>query len=136
MRLRAAAGSGSGARRDDTARVHDVRGDRDREARAADRRRRARQRARRRTQREDQRRADPECDADSCAHQSPQSLNPSREQGRPTLPSTMGQERDTNPFLRIQQADVAKAAAVWAGRSINTPVEVFAVLREWKNNFK
>jgi hydroxyacylglutathione hydrolase len=59
-----------------------------------------------------------------------------REQGRPTLPSTMDQERETNPFLRIQQADVAKAAAVWAGRSINTPVEVFAVLREWKNNFK
>jgi hydroxyacylglutathione hydrolase len=59
-----------------------------------------------------------------------------REQGIPTLPSTIGLERDTNPFLRSQQVDVAKAAAVWAGRSLTSPVEVFAVLREWKNNFK
>jgi hydroxyacylglutathione hydrolase len=59
-----------------------------------------------------------------------------REQGLPTLPSTIGLERDTNPFLRSQQVDVAKAAAVWAGRSLTSPVEVFAVLREWKNNFK
>jgi hydroxyacylglutathione hydrolase len=59
-----------------------------------------------------------------------------RERGLPTLPSTIGLERDTNPFLRAQQVDVAKAAAVWAGRSLTSPVEVFAVLREWKNNFK
>jgi hydroxyacylglutathione hydrolase len=59
-----------------------------------------------------------------------------REQGLPTLPSYIGQERDTNPFLRVLQVDVAKAAAVWAGRSLTSPVEVFAVLREWKNNFK
>jgi hydroxyacylglutathione hydrolase len=59
-----------------------------------------------------------------------------RDQGLPTVPTTIGFERDTNPFLRIQQVDVAKAAAVWAGRSLTSPVEVFAVLREWKNNFK
>ncbi|ALM84829.1 hydroxyacylglutathione hydrolase [Bordetella sp. N] len=59
-----------------------------------------------------------------------------REQGLPTLPSSMGQETGTNPFLRTQQVDVVKAAAVQAGRSLTSPVEVFAVLREWKNNFK
>jgi hydroxyacylglutathione hydrolase len=59
-----------------------------------------------------------------------------RDQGLPTVPTTIGFERDTNPFLRSQQVDVAKAAAVRAGRSLNSPVEVFAVLREWKNNFK
>ncbi len=59
-----------------------------------------------------------------------------REQGLPTLPSSIGQETNTNPFLRTQQVDVAKAAAVRAGRSLTSPVEVFAVLREWKNNFK
>jgi hydroxyacylglutathione hydrolase len=59
-----------------------------------------------------------------------------RRQGLPTLPSTIGQERETNPFLRVEQANVAKAAAVWVKRPLPSPVEVFAALREWKNNFK
>ncbi len=59
-----------------------------------------------------------------------------REQGRPTLPSSIGLERDTNPFLRTRQVEIIRAAAAQAGRSLNSPVEVFAVLREWKNNFK
>ncbi|OZI62402.1 hydroxyacylglutathione hydrolase [Bordetella genomosp. 11] len=59
-----------------------------------------------------------------------------REQGRPTLPSSIGLERDTNPFLRTRQVEITQAAAAQAGRSLNSPVEVFAVLREWKNNFK
>jgi hydroxyacylglutathione hydrolase len=59
-----------------------------------------------------------------------------RAAGIPTLPSTIGQERATNPFLRTQQPDVARAAASWAGRGQDTPVEVFASLREWKNDFK
>ncbi|AOB33378.1 hydroxyacylglutathione hydrolase [Bordetella sp. H567] len=59
-----------------------------------------------------------------------------REQGRPTLPSSIGLERDTNPFLRTRQVEITRAAAAQAGRSLNSPVEVFAVLREWKNNFK
>lgn len=59
-----------------------------------------------------------------------------RAEGIPTLPSTIGQERATNPFLRTRQAEVVRAAASWAGRSHATPVEVFASLREWKNDFK
>ena len=59
-----------------------------------------------------------------------------RNEGTPTLPSTIGQERETNPFLRTPHAAVAHAAAVWSGRSLATPVEVFAALRQWKNNFK
>ncbi|MDM9560402.1 MULTISPECIES: hydroxyacylglutathione hydrolase [Bordetella] len=59
-----------------------------------------------------------------------------REQGRPTLPSTLGLERDTNPFLRTRQAAVAAAAASHSGGALATPVAVFAALREWKNNFK
>jgi hydroxyacylglutathione hydrolase len=59
-----------------------------------------------------------------------------REQGIPTLPSSIGLERDTNPFLRTRQVEITKAATAQAGRSLNSPVEVFAVLREWKNNFK
>lgn len=59
-----------------------------------------------------------------------------RAAGLPTLPSTIGQEREVNPFLRTQQVDVVRAAASWAGHGHPTPVEVFASLREWKNDFK
>jgi len=59
-----------------------------------------------------------------------------RAEGVPTLPSWIGQERATNPFLRTLEVDVAKAAAARAGHALSSPVEVFAALREWKNNFK
>ncbi|MGE8610908.1 MAG: hydroxyacylglutathione hydrolase [Achromobacter veterisilvae] len=59
-----------------------------------------------------------------------------RAEGLPTLPSTIGQERATNPFLRTQQIEVVRAAERRAGHSHATPVEVFASLREWKNEFK
>jgi len=59
-----------------------------------------------------------------------------RNQGIPTLPSTIGQELACNPFLRTHHPDVAQAAATWSQRALHTPVEVFAALREWKNNFR
>ena len=59
-----------------------------------------------------------------------------RAEGQPTLPSSIGQELSCNPFLRARQASVAQAAASWAERPLDTPVEVFAALREWKNNFR
>lgn len=59
-----------------------------------------------------------------------------RAKGLPTLPSTIGQELSCNPFLRARQPTVALAAAQWAERTLHTPVEVFAALREWKNNFR
>jgi hydroxyacylglutathione hydrolase len=59
-----------------------------------------------------------------------------RAEGVPTLPSWIGQERATNPFLRTLEVDVAKAAAARAGHALSSSVEVFAALREWKNNFK
>lgn len=59
-----------------------------------------------------------------------------RSEGQPTLPSSIGQELSCNPFLRVRQPEVTQAAAVWAERPLTTPVEVFAALREWKNNFR
>jgi hydroxyacylglutathione hydrolase len=58
-----------------------------------------------------------------------------RAQGLPTLPSTIGTERQINPFLRCQEADVSKAAAC-RGCVSGDPVDVFATLRAWKNEFK
>ena len=62
--------------------------------------------------------------------------NEQRSQGIPTLPSTIGQELACNPFMRAQHPAVGQAAATWSQRELHTPVEVFAALREWKNNFR
>ena len=59
-----------------------------------------------------------------------------RTQGIPTLPSTIRQELACNPFLRTRVPAVALAASHWAQRELHSPVEVFATLREWKNNFR
>ena len=59
-----------------------------------------------------------------------------RDQDEPTLPGTIAQELACNPFMRARQPTVAQAAAQWAQRTLASPVEVFAALREWKNNFR
>lgn len=56
-----------------------------------------------------------------------------RSQGQPTLPSTIGAELETNPFLRPLQQSVANAASAHAGHTLDSAVAVFAALREWKN---
>ena len=50
-------------------------------------------------------------------------------------PSTMGVEKLTNPFLRCDHPIVREAVEKYSGKKLNTPVEVFTELREWKNNF-
>ena len=54
----------------------------------------------------------------------------------PTVPSTVGLEKGTNPFLRYTQAGIVRSL-VEAGRLKEgaAPVEAFAALREWKNVF-
>ncbi len=56
-----------------------------------------------------------------------------RTRGLPTVPSTLAEERLTNPFLRCAEPSVAAAAERRAGHPLDSPVEVFAVLRAWKN---
>jgi hydroxyacylglutathione hydrolase len=55
--------------------------------------------------------------------------------GEPTLPSTIADEIATNPFLRCNEPAVIAAAEKHAGRKLEGPVEVFAEIRSWKNNF-
>jgi hydroxyacylglutathione hydrolase len=59
-----------------------------------------------------------------------------RAQGVPTVPSTVGMERNTNPFLRYAEPQIA-AQLVAAGKlqGGEAPVAVFAALRQWKNSF-
>jgi hydroxyacylglutathione hydrolase len=58
-----------------------------------------------------------------------------RDQGLPTVPSTLADELATNPFLRAAVPEVFAAAQAQAGRKLAGPVAAFAVLREWKNHF-
>ena len=58
-----------------------------------------------------------------------------RAAGRPTLPSTLGEERATNPFLRCSEPVVVDSANKYLGSRIGDPVSVFAAIREWKNRF-
>lgn len=58
-----------------------------------------------------------------------------RAAGRPTLPSTLGEERATNPFLRCAEPVVVESANKYLGARVADPVRVFAAIREWKNRF-
>lgn len=53
----------------------------------------------------------------------------------PTLPTDIGQEKATNPFLRVGEAEVVASASRYTGKALTDPVSVLAALREWKNTF-
>lgn len=59
-----------------------------------------------------------------------------RQQGIPTVPSNIGLEKATNPFLRYREATIVRRLHE-AGRLLeNEPVSAFAALREWKNIYR
>lgn len=58
-----------------------------------------------------------------------------RSRNEPTVPSTIGEELATNPFLRCAEPEVVASAERHAGRHLAAPVEVFAEIRRWKNDF-
>lgn len=58
-----------------------------------------------------------------------------RRQNLPTLPSTLALERQVNPFLRCREPAVIDAAERHAGHALNDAIEVFAVIRNWKDTF-
>jgi hydroxyacylglutathione hydrolase len=53
-----------------------------------------------------------------------------------TLPTTLGRERRINPFLRCREPAVRAAAEARAGTPLPGPVDVFAVIRAWKDGFR
>lgn len=58
-----------------------------------------------------------------------------RAQDRPTLPSTLAQELQINPFLRVREAAV-RATARQRDPAAEDAVAVLACLRQWKNEFR
>ena len=53
----------------------------------------------------------------------------------PTLPSSIGLERQINPYLRCDQPQV-QASAARRGADPADPVSVLATIRAWKNEFR
>ena len=58
-----------------------------------------------------------------------------RDAKQPTLPSTLEQERQINPFLRSMVPAVAEAARRYDG-TLTEQQGVFACLRQWKNVYR
>lgn len=58
-----------------------------------------------------------------------------RQQGKPTVPSSMEEELATNPFLRTQRPSVIRSAGSRTDRPLETEGAVFAAIRQWKDNF-
>ena len=56
-----------------------------------------------------------------------------RDKGEPTVPSSLGLEQMTNPFLRYNDPELKAAAERFADRTLTPGAEVFTVLRYWKD---
>ncbi len=56
-----------------------------------------------------------------------------RAAGHPTVPSTLREERQTNPFLRYNEPALVVAAEQFAGRHLRPGAEVLGVVRHWKD---
>ncbi len=62
--------------------------------------------------------------------------NALRSNNFPTLPSTIGVERDINPFLRSREIAVRQTVENHTQQTITDDVQAFAMLREWKNVYR
>jgi len=58
------------------------------------------------------------------------------DRGGVTLPSTIAEERSSNPFLRTRETAIQAAASHHARRPLTDRVAVFAEIRAWKNSFR
>jgi hydroxyacylglutathione hydrolase len=68
-----------------------------------------------------------------------QQVQMARERGESTVPSTLGEEKHTNPFLRYDQPAIIQTLRDTGKLSHAEPVAAvaaFAALREWKNSFR
>jgi hydroxyacylglutathione hydrolase len=59
-----------------------------------------------------------------------------REQGKATVPSTIGIEKATNPFLRYREPGIIEPLLASGRLQARNDIAAFAALREWKNSFR
>ena len=57
-----------------------------------------------------------------------------RAQNLPTVPTTMGLEKRTNPFMRSLEPTVIQAAERYVGHGLSDPAQVFSTVRAWKDD--
>ena len=58
-----------------------------------------------------------------------------RDKNLPTLPTTIGQELQVNPFMRCDQTEVIQSAKAKSGQELPDSAHVLAVIRAWKDQF-
>lgn len=62
-----------------------------------------------------------------------------RSRNEPTMPSSIALERATNPFLRCAELALMQSVGSHANKhpsDLSDPTDVFAVLRQWKNDYR
>jgi len=59
-----------------------------------------------------------------------------RARNLPTLPASIGLEKQINPFLRSRVAAVVRSAQTHSPGTAGDALSVFTTLREWKNEFR
>ena len=59
-----------------------------------------------------------------------------RARGVSTVPSTIGEEKLTNPFLRYREKSITELLKANGRLQKTDPVAAFAALREWKNVYR
>ena len=59
-----------------------------------------------------------------------------RARGEPTVPSTVGLEKATNPFLRYREPAIIERLVEENRLTAPEPIAAFAALREWKNTYR
>lgn len=58
-----------------------------------------------------------------------------QQEDKPSLPSVLSLELQTNPFLRCDLEEVKNAAETWSSQQLETERQVFTALRKWKDEF-
>ncbi|WP_019140597.1 hydroxyacylglutathione hydrolase [Noviherbaspirillum massiliense] len=59
-----------------------------------------------------------------------------RARGEPTVPSSIGLEKMTNPFLRYREPGIMDRLTSLGKLSQREPISSFAALRQWKNSYR
>jgi len=58
-----------------------------------------------------------------------------RAQDKPTVPSTIGLEKATNPFMRCETDSIKNAAERHCEQRLTAPADVLGAIRAWKDSF-
>lgn len=64
-----------------------------------------------------------------------QQVSKKRQQGLATIPSTIGLEKQINPFLRCQRKSISNALQQQLAEPLASPMECFRALRSYKDRF-